>query len=117
VPRIINSSKSVPSDAYSQSFCFVLFCFVLFCLIRSGYSRYPYEPSLESNLSRTDSKTNTPESYKTRGEVPNASDGQPDEASYTAHGERGQISLTTECYDSGVSGMDRTERFGHTVVG
>jgi hypothetical protein len=53
-------------------------------------------------FSGTDDRTNTPESYETRSGGPNASDGQPDEASYTTHDERGQTSLTTERYDSGV---------------
>jgi hypothetical protein len=53
-------------------------------------------------LSRTDSRTSTPESHETRGEGPNAPDGQPDKASYTVHDECGQTSLTIECYDSGV---------------
>jgi hypothetical protein len=39
-------------------------------------------------LSRTDGRTNTPESYETRRKGPNASDRQPDEASYTAYDKR-----------------------------
>jgi hypothetical protein len=40
-------------------------------------------------LSRTDSRTNTPESHETYGEGPNAPNGQPGKASYTVHNKCG----------------------------
>jgi hypothetical protein len=38
-------------------------------------------------LSRTDSRTNTPESYETHSEGPNAPNGQPGKVSYTMYNE------------------------------
>jgi hypothetical protein len=66
-------------------------------------------------FSRTDSGTNTPESHKARCKSPNASGGQPVEASYTANDECSQTSLTVKRYDSGVQGKGQTERFGSTT--